>query len=369
MSVFTSCWRALRGRAGLIALIAMAEAVAAEDGFVRYLDGDSLAGWVNVNGAPETWSVRGGVVSCTGKGVAALRTERQWENFIMEVEWRHLEPGGNAGIFVWASSLAAPGVPFLRAIEVQVLDNGYAAKGKNEWYTTHGDIFPIHGSTMIPLGRISGSRSFPAEERSKPSPEWNHYRLEAREGVLELAVNGKLTTRGEKCFWRKGYLGLESEGSPTEWRNLRIKELPSTGAAASESAPVDAGWAPLYNGVDLRGWTQAPADGGWKPEDWMLVGKGAGSLVSEWQGGRELIMDVRWPVGDGAKVLVGGSDVLASLAPAKGWNRYFLKAKDAGWEVTLGERTAMLPVSSGSEKSSSLVLVGQVVVANFYGRK
>ena len=43
---------------------------------------------------------------------------------------------------------------------------------------------------------------------------------------------------GEQCVWRKGYLGLESEGAPVDWRNLRIKELPSTGATAEQSAPV-----------------------------------------------------------------------------------------------------------------------------------
>ncbi len=43
---------------------------------------------------------------------------------------------------------------------------------------------------------------------------------------------------GEQCVWRKGYLGLESEGAPVDWRNIRIKEMPSTGATAEQSAPV-----------------------------------------------------------------------------------------------------------------------------------
>ena len=96
-------------------------------------NGRDLSGWVNVNCSPETWSVHDGMIACTGTPTGALRTERQYENFIMEVEWRHLKSGGNAGIFIWASPLGAPAVPFLRAIEVQVLDHGY---GNTDSYTT-----------------------------------------------------------------------------------------------------------------------------------------------------------------------------------------------------------------------------------------
>src|SRR6187401_1870368 len=158
----------------LVLLMAAAfPALAADEaGFVPLFNGRDLTGWVNANCAPETWSVRDGVIHCTGRPTGALRTTRQYEKFILEAEWRHLSDGGNSGIFIWGTPIAAPGVPFLRGIEVQVLDHGYDAKGKNEWYTTHGDIFPIHGATMKPLGRSKGQRAFPSEERSKPSPEW-----------------------------------------------------------------------------------------------------------------------------------------------------------------------------------------------------
>ena len=210
--------------------------VAEEEGFTPLFNGTDLTGWVNVNCKPETWSVRDGLIVCTGKPTGALRTARQYENFILEVEWRHLKSGGNAGIFIWASPKAAPGVPFLRSIEVQVLDHGY---GNTADHTTHGDVFAIHGATMKPFPPSKGMRSFPTERRSKPSPEWNHYRIVCNAGVIRLSVNGKEVSGGEECNWRKGYLGLESEGSPTEWRNLRIKELPATGATAEQTAPVE----------------------------------------------------------------------------------------------------------------------------------
>ena len=96
------------------------------DGFVPMFNGRDLSGWANINCAPETWSVRDGKIYCTGKPVGGLRTVKQYENFIVELEWRHLQRSGNSGFFAWGSAINAPGVPFLRGIEVQMLDHGYA---------------------------------------------------------------------------------------------------------------------------------------------------------------------------------------------------------------------------------------------------
>ena len=283
-----------------LALALVSPAFAAEDdGFTSIFNGNDLSGWVNVNCAPETWGAKDGVLTCTGKPTGALRTEKQYENFIFQCEWRHLTSGGNAGVFVWASPISWPGVPFLRAIEVQVLDHGF---GQSKSHTTHGDVFPIHGSTMVPFGRSNGMRSFPSEERSKASPEWNHYRIEAKDGVLRLSVNGKEVSGGEKCDWRKGYLALESEGAPVEWRNLRLKELPSSGAKPEESAPEAEGHRALYNGADLRGWTTESPER-WKASDWRLIqtpgeGKELKPMVLktvEEFGDCEIIFDYRLP--------------------------------------------------------------------------
>jgi hypothetical protein len=244
----------------LLTATAIAAPAANDDGFVPLFNGRDLTGWVNANCAPETWSVRDDLIHCTGQPTGALRTERQYENFILEVEWRHLSSGGNSGVFIWGTPIAAPGVPFLRGIEVQVLDHGYAEQyekqnGKQaDWFTTHGDVFPIHGATMKPFGRHNGDRSFPSEDRSKGFPEWNHYRIVGSNGVLHLSVNGKEVSGGENCNYRKGYLALESEGAPVEFRNLRLKELPASGATAELTAPLDLGWRPLFTGLDLRGW-------------------------------------------------------------------------------------------------------------------
>ena len=80
-------------------------------------------------------------------------------------------------------------------------------------------FFPIHGAKMTPVNGRGGSRAFPTENRSLPSPQWNHYRIECRDGEVSLAVNGKLVTQGKACSPRKGYICIESEGGIVHYRN------------------------------------------------------------------------------------------------------------------------------------------------------
>ena len=241
----------------LLLLCTVAKLTAAGDETLTPIfNGKDFTGWVPMNIAPGTFTVKDGIIVCTGHPVGMLRTEKMYENFILELEWRHMTSGGNSGFFVWGDGFPAPGSSFPRGIEVQVLDNGYNAKGKNEWFSTHGDIFAVNGMKLTVAGRISpnGMRSFPIEERSKSSPEWNHYRVVGNNGDLSLSVNGKEVTVAKAASPRKGYLMLESEGAEVHFRNIRCKELPSTNPKPDEIARDTTGFVPLFTGIDLNGW-------------------------------------------------------------------------------------------------------------------
>ncbi len=237
-------------------------------------NGKDLSGWVLVNTPPQTWSVQDGMLICTGKPIGELRTKDMYQNFEMELEWRHMVPGGNAGVFVWADDITARGVPFHRGIEVQVLENAY---GNTQSHTTHGDIFPIHGAKMTPInGRGNGSRAFPIEERSKPSPEWNHYKIVCNDGSISLAVNGKLVTQGRDASPRKGYICLESEGGIVHYRNVRIKKLPDTPIEDKDIASSNRDFHSIYTGLDLSGWKTSDAGkSAWQAKDWVLAFDGS----------------------------------------------------------------------------------------------
>jgi len=256
-----------------------------EPASVALFNGRDLGGWHNVNCAPSTWSVKDGAIYSTGAPICELRTERMYENFVLDVEWMHLTPKGNAGVFVWADPLPARGQPFLRAIEVQVLDGR-----ETPFYTSHGDIFPIHGAKMTPDRPHPGGwdRSLPIEKRAKPAGQWNHYRITADRGRITLEVNGKAVSGGHDITPRKGYIALESEGAPAMFRNLRIREQPSAGELpATDVARADEGYRSLYTGVDLSGWTWKGPET-FRPADWQIAaaGPGGGTLTTADASGR-----------------------------------------------------------------------------------
>ncbi|HSI33941.1 MAG TPA: DUF1080 domain-containing protein [Tepidisphaeraceae bacterium] len=248
-----------------------------KDGFVPLFNGTDLSGWVPCNIATgtkaplvDTFTVKDGMIVCTGVPTGVLRTPRMYENFVVELEWRHMVPKGNSGFFLWADDITSRGVPFSRGLEVQILDG---PNHPERSYTTHGDVFPIHGATAKPSNPGKwGSRSYPTEDRSKPSPEWNHYRIEANNGTVTLAVNGKVVNSTSDVSPRKGYLCLESEGGVVHFRNLRIKELPpSTDLDPKHVAIADRGFKTLYNGLSLDGWDVSDAARlAWTAKDWTL---------------------------------------------------------------------------------------------------
>jgi hypothetical protein len=114
-------------------------------------------------------------------------------------------------------------------------------------------------------------RCLPSERRAKPAGEWNHYRVTCNDGVLKLAVNGKEVSGATQCRPRKGYICLESEGGTVHYRNLRIKELPSTNPKPEDVAPPDQGFKSLYTGIDFTHWKWEDGHKGhWQAKDWIL---------------------------------------------------------------------------------------------------
>lgn len=209
------------------------------------IDGDG-PGWVTlvesdfrrVNCFEDTFRWDGAVASCTGKPVGVLASKTVFKNIEIVAEWRHLSLGGNSGFFLWTPAEALeglePGQLPKGGIEIQMLDHGFTDNyvkrtgKKPDWFTTNGDIFAVGKSTMKPFEPLSpnGSRSFPREQRSLGSPAWNHYYIRGINGEVRLWVNGKEVSGGRDCNPSEGYLCLESEGAPIEWRNIRVRTLP-----------------------------------------------------------------------------------------------------------------------------------------------
>jgi hypothetical protein len=105
-----------------------------------------------------------------------------------------------------------------------------------------------------------------------------------------------------ECKPRKGYLALESEGSECHFKNLKIKELPSTNPKPDEVADEDRGFKSLYTGLDLSGWkADDEAKKHWEPNDCVLHYDGKGETkdctlrTDKEYDGAEFIVDFQFP--------------------------------------------------------------------------
>jgi hypothetical protein len=253
----------------VLAILVSTSACGAAPGWKQLFNGHDLTGWTRVNVAPGTFAAHDGMIVSTGVPTGVMRTDRMYENFILELDWMHMKKGGNAGVFCWADAMTAPGQPFTRAIEVQVLD-GDDPKGM---WTGQGDLFSIHGARCKPdrPHPAGWERCLPSEHRAKPAGQWNHYRIVCNNGRLTLAVNGKVVSGISQATPRKGYICLESEGSECHFKNLRIQDLASTNALPADTALEDQGFKSLYTGIDMSGWKLAPNHvGHFTPQDWIL---------------------------------------------------------------------------------------------------
>jgi hypothetical protein len=286
-----------------------------DDGFVPMFNGKDLSGWVNVNCAPDTFFVKDSEIITTGKPTGYLRTTKQYENFVAEFDWMHVPPKpgavGNSGFFVWADPIPAAGTGYTRGIEVQVLVNlTYTDKKTGKiTATSQGDLFSIWGATCVPdrPHPLGWARCLPSEDHAKGEREWNHYRVVANDGRITLTVNGHEVSGVSKCNPRKGYLALESEGSECHFKNLKIKELPSTNPTKDEVADEDQGYKSMFTGLDLTGWKNDKDD--WKVHDGVVRSAGKASLVSEANKFTtcELIFDWKLPLKskEGCRVEIG----------------------------------------------------------------
>lgn len=216
---------------------------AEEMGWRDLFNGKDLTGWIDVNTSPETWTVKDGLLVCSGHPIGVMRSDRHYENFILEVEWRHMEAGGNSGVFLWSDATPDARYRLPLGMEVQMLELDWVNQHRDRNGNpapiayVHGELFGAGGMTATP-DNPRGNRSKSWENRCLGRGEWNHYVVVAVDGTVKLSVNGKFVNSIRNASVKKGYLCLESEGAEIHFRKIRILELPHGMADASTTAPL-----------------------------------------------------------------------------------------------------------------------------------
>ena len=231
--------------AGILCMVLLlASGVRAQTATPQFQDlfnGKDLTGWTNINTAPGTWSWRDGMLIDTGNPMGVMCSDRMYENFVLHIEWMHLEPGGNSGLFAWSDANPRPDDRLPDGVEIQMLELDWPKLNVHNGVTppvayVHGEVWGVGGVKTVP-DNPRGERSSSIENRAKGRGEWNVYDVVAVDGVIKLSVNGKFVNGISRSTRKKGYLCFEAEGAEIHFRNARILELPPGVTTPEQTAP------------------------------------------------------------------------------------------------------------------------------------
>jgi hypothetical protein len=189
---------------------------------INLFNGRDLSGWSFVPADPnadaeETCSVVDGAIVCTGNPIGILRTDGEYENYVLTLEWRWApgSDGGNSGVLVHCSTPMAA-APWPKSMEVQ-LKKGNAG----DFYTMATD-FEIVGAAERRDGRRGINLT---DDSEKPIGEWNHMHITCKGDEIKVKVNGVFVNHLTKCSVHKGYIAMQSEGAEIHFRNIHLTPL------------------------------------------------------------------------------------------------------------------------------------------------
>jgi hypothetical protein len=118
--------------------------------FVDLFNGRDLTGWDNINTAEDTWKFKDGLLVCSGRPIGVLCSKKMYENFVLHIEWMHMEPGGNSGVFVWSAARPNESSRLPDGVEVQMLELDWPKLNTRNGVEppvayVHGELFGVGG--------------------------------------------------------------------------------------------------------------------------------------------------------------------------------------------------------------------------------
>src|SRR5262245_36624172 len=193
-----------------------APAAAAPTKRVELFNGKDFSGWtffLTSNAPPAaTFSVTNGLMHCAGQPFGYVRTEKNYRDYKLTVEWRFVKPApraDNSGVFV---HLQPPDQVWPKCVESQ---------GQ---YQHQGDFILLGGATATghdtPQTRSIRSKE---PQNEKPGGEWNTYEIVCSGDTVKAYVNGKLMNEATGCSVSAGAIAIQSEGGEWEARKVLLE--------------------------------------------------------------------------------------------------------------------------------------------------
>jgi hypothetical protein len=205
----------------------------------KLFNGTDLDGWESFSKdgtkTEETWQVKDGVIHSTGKPNGYLKTKQTYKDFILKLDYRWDGKAGNGGIFVRATP---PDMLWPKGLQAQLQDQN------------SGDLVPM-GDFHIDVApdrlkkKIQQTKLQPFNE--KPVGEWNTYEIKVQGDTIELKIDGVLQNATTGVEQVAGFIALQAEGTPTDFRNIELTPLGSEGGKWSRLPGLE-GWHVIGNG-------------------------------------------------------------------------------------------------------------------------
>ncbi len=197
----------------------------APTGAIALFNGKNFDGWriyldERVKDPPaDTFTVKDGVIVCKGRPSGYLITEKDYANYVLTVEWRWPDKGGNSGVFVHVSGRDKiwPKGAEAQLMSGQAGDFWLVDGFKLKIDATRQDPDPRRARHFFRLGKD--------EKVEKPVGEWNKYEITCNGDTIKLVINGKTVNEGTGAEATKGKILLQSEGTPIEFRNVRLTPI------------------------------------------------------------------------------------------------------------------------------------------------
>jgi hypothetical protein len=172
-----------------------------EEGFTRLDNGKDLTGFKTQGGKEGTFTVKEGVIDVSGNPSGYFYTEKSYKNYTLKFDWKFLKDG-NSGTLV---HITGDHKVWPKCIEVQGMQKD------------HGNIFAIGGA------KGTFKKDAKAQKEAIKIGEWNTTEIISKDGNLTAKINGVEVSSG-KGELSEGPIGWQSEGSPLQFKNIRIKE-------------------------------------------------------------------------------------------------------------------------------------------------
>ncbi len=195
-------------------------------------DGTDLNAWVYLSNdqtktLQQVWQVEDGVLRCAGQPHGYLQTKRWYRDYELNLQWRW--PGqraGNSGVLVHTTTpLLFYGWPKSMEVQLQgsragdfwVIGKGVDIRVENEAQRRAKPV-PGNQHTHRRISKLEG-------DFEKPIGEWNSMRVICRGDQVTVYVNDQLANHGTASTVTEGAIGLQSEGRPVEFRDIKLIPL------------------------------------------------------------------------------------------------------------------------------------------------